>query len=224
MGPPIDAADSVLLVGPTLSGRRRLFHHVVADFPAAPVLVSTRQPAERIRESHERFADTPRKRLVAGSDGSADTASVETACRPSEPVVVDCVTSALGESPTDTHATKYAQHPSNLTSIGTKFTEVVEELDDTQCTVGVETISPLLAYADTTQVFQFVHLICQQAHGAGWSVVAMIDAAAHAEVDIERFVPLFDCVLETRRTSDDEQVFRVRQSDQFEWRPVSSRR
>ena len=64
-----------------------------------------------------------------------------------------------------------------------------------------------------------MHLIVQQAAGVGWPVAATIDSKAHDEIDIERFVPIFDAVLETRLTDAGEQEFRVRGPTQSECGP-----
>lgn len=209
----ISEHDSVLITGSTLSGRRRLFHQTLAELAPTPVVVLTRQTADRARESHVRM-------VTADSGGSAASEIDSPGSAGTDPVVVDCVSNALGRSKEDTSTTKHAQHPSNLTSIGTKFTEVVDEWDAKDCVVGIETISPLLVYADPKAVFQFVHLIIQQAQGVGWPVVATIDSAAHDDIEVERFVPLFDCLLETRCTEHDGQEFRVRQPEQREWQSI----
>lgn len=107
--------ETVLITGPTLSGRRRLFHRTLGESAGRPVVVSTREPANCVRSSH--------RRLVDGDEAT--------------PVVVDCITNALGRSADDTATTKYAQHPSDLTSIGAKFTDALGERESDRLSVGL---------------------------------------------------------------------------------------
>ena len=106
--------ETVLMTGPTLSGRR-LFHRTLGESAGRPVVVSTREPANCVRSTH--------RRLVDGDEAT--------------PVVVDCITNALGRSADDTATTKYAQHPSDLTSIGAKFTDALGERESDRLSVGL---------------------------------------------------------------------------------------
>lgn len=206
----VGEAESVLVAGPVLSGRRRVLHRTLHERSERPVLVSTRQPAGAARSTHRRMA------AAAAGTAAGDTAKSEV----DDPVVVDCVTNAIGESPADDgDETKYAQHPSNLTSIGTKFTECVEERDEESVAVGIDTVSPLLAYADASSVFRFLHIVVQKATAAGHPVVVGIDAGAHDEQTIEQFVPIFERVIETRRAGDEREC-RVRYPAPTEWRSI----
>ncbi|GAB3705090.1 DUF7504 family protein [Halorubrum pallidum] len=202
----VGEAESVLVAGPVLSGRRQLIHRTLHEWSETPIVVSTREPAESVRSTHCRMA----------AADAEDTVESEVA----SPVVVDCVTNALGKSPPDDAETKYAQHPSNLTSIGTKFTECVEAHDDGESiVVGIDTVSPLLMYADASSVFRFLHIVVQKSAAAGHPVVVGIDAGAHDEQTIEQFVPIFDRVVETRRIDGDREC-RVRYPTPTEWRTL----
>ncbi|MFD1570790.1 DUF7504 family protein [Halorubrum laminariae] len=214
-------AESVLVAGPVLSGRRRVVHRTLcerserSERSERPILISTRQPAAGARSEHRRLA-VP----AAATDVDADVSGTECGDGGAvEPVVVDCVTSALGRSPTDDAETRYAQHPSNLTSIGTKFTECLEAHGDGSVAVGVDTISPLLAYADAASVFRFVHILVQKATAADHPVVVGIDTGAHDDQTVEQFVPIFEQVVETRHT-DEQREGRVRYPSPSEWRPL----
>ncbi|OYR56517.1 DUF7504 family protein [Halorubrum halodurans] len=200
--------DTVLVAGPTLSGRRRLLHRTLYDRAGGSLLVATRQPADDARETHRRLR--PDDAPDDADGGSADGDS---------PVVVDCVTNAFEHSTDDTRRTRYAQHPSNLTSIGTTFTEVIEAREEQSLAVGIETVSPLLVYADTTDVYRFLDLVVRQATDVGWPVTAGIDTAAHDDRTVEQFVTLFDAVVRTRYV-DGERQYRLQRPERTDWRPV----
>lgn len=202
----VDDTESVLVAGAVLSGRRRLVHRMLYERPETTVVVSTRQPAAVARSTHWEMALS-----------SVDTA--ESDVDGADPVIIDCVTSALGESQTsDDNGTWYAADPSDLTSIGTMFTECLHTCGDGSIVVGVDTISPLLVYAGASTVFQFLNLLVQKATAAGCPVVVGIDAGAHDEQTIEQFVPIFETVIETRRT--DEREGRVRYPTPGEWQAL----
>ena len=194
MDPPVDDVETILISGPSLSGRRRLLYQLLCDSSDRPVVVATRQTADTVRSTRRHLTD---------EDGT-------------DPIVIDCVTNALGRSVTDTSTTKYADHPSNLTSIGLKFTSVIDQHEMEDVFVGLTNISPLLIYSSPSDVFRFTNVLVQQAIGSGWSVMAAIDPSTHDEATVEQFLPLFDCLIETRRT-DDGQEYRVRKPTQTAW-------
>jgi hypothetical protein len=211
-------AETVLVMGSALSGRRRLLHQILRTWGMTPVIISILQPADRLRQVHSQLhdpADPPTSEtVVAGA--TTDRSTGDSNC----PLVVDCLSNTFGQSPTDTRRTKYAQHPSNLTSIGTKFTEVVTERSDEQLAVGIDAISPLLQYVSAREAYRFVHLIVQHAAGASWPVAATLDPTAHDTLDSERFISIFDVILETRLTDEGDQEFRIRHPDQSAWQPI----
>ncbi|PHQ41534.1 hypothetical protein Z052_14265 [Halorubrum sp. C191] len=203
----VPETDSVLVEGSALSGRRRVVHEFLHDCDGTPLVVSTRQPVESARRTHRR---------VVGRESGADETPGGSGDEPT-PLVVDCVTGAVEESPSDESHTKYAQHPSNLTSVGTKFTEFLEARDDGALAVGIDTVSPLLMYTDASAVYRFLHIVVQKATGAGCPVVVGLDGSAHDDRVVAQLAPLFDAVVETRRAEDAREV-RVARPEPTEWR------
>ena len=194
---PVRDSGSTLIIGPTLSGRRRLFYRLIEESPGRPTVVATREPTTCLRSRYHRL-----------TDGDGPT-----------PILIDCITNSLGRSEEDTEMTKYAQDPSNLTSIGTKFSAVLDQHETDQRAVGLTNLSPLLVYTSPSDVFQFAHVIVQKSLGVNWPVIATVDPSVHDASAVEQFFPLFDDVVETRRTDDGDQEFRVRKPEQTDWNP-----
>ena len=192
---PVRDGGSTLLIGPTLSGRRRLFYRLLAESPGRPTVVATREPTTCLRSRYHRL-----------TDGDEST-----------PIVIDCITNSLGRSEEDTKTTKYAQDPSNLTSIGTKFTHVLDQHETDQLSVGLTNLSPLLVYTSPSDVVQFVHVLLQKSIGTDSPVIATIDPSVHDASAVQQFVPLFDGVVETRRSDNGDQEFRVQKPEHTEW-------
>lgn len=191
-------SGSTLLIGPTLSGRRQLFYRLLAEPAGRPAVVATRDTTECLRSRYHQL-----------TDGDSPT-----------PIVIDCITDSIGRSEDDTGKTKYAQGPGNLTSIGTKFTEILGQHETDQLSVGLTNLSPLLVYSSPSDVFQFVHIIIQRSIGAGWPVFVTIDPSAHDASTVKQFVPLFDDVIEVQRTDDGNRKFRVQKPGSTDWYPV----
>ena len=210
---PVPETDSVLVEGSALSGRRRVVHGFLHDRDGTPLVVSTRQPAENARRTHRRVAGRE-----SAETGGANEASARADGEPA-PLVVDCVTGAVEESPTDEPHTKYARHPSNLTSVGTKFTEFLEARADGALVVGLDTVSPLLMYTDASAVFRFLHVVVQKATASDCPVVVGFDGSAHGDRAVAQLAPLFETVVETRRAEDAREV-RVARPEPTEWREL----
>lgn len=208
--------DAVLIDGPYLSGKRRLFHALLRTWTDEPVITSTRHVADRMRTIHRQAAGCP------------DT----------EPVVVDCVSGAHVDSPEETERTRYATGPGNLTSIGTTVTEVLESRREEELAVGIASLSPILMYASTETAFQFTQLLVQQTTGQGWPIAAVVESEAHDDPEHHALRQPFDVVIETRPGVDgtggaavdgidgtvaDGPSFRIRDREEVtDWKPVSS--
>lgn len=188
MSPSLDESESLLVDGPALSGRRRVFHRTLHRSSGTVVIISTRQPADGARNTHRRLTDS--------SGRNRSTSEV------TDPLVIDCVTNAVEKSPVDDDKTRHAQHPSNLTSIGTKFTELVEDREDESLVIGIDTVSTLLQYADSDEMFRFLNVIVQQATGVGCSVTIGIDGCAHEEQTLLQLAHIFDRVIKINQNGD----------------------
>lgn len=184
---PVLDAQNVLLVGPPMSGKYELFHRLLAEWTAEPVVISTGRTAENVRSDYEEITDG------AGNDVT----------------VIDCVSREQGETVEDTARTKYVDSAGDLTDVGVKFTNVVEELDDdSDHAVGLNSISELLMYWDPERIYQFVRVLSSQATGQNWPFVATVGSTAHDEATLHTLYEPFDRIVETR--VDDDREFRVR--------------
>ncbi|RLM70547.1 hypothetical protein [Halorubrum sp. Atlit-26R] len=207
---PVPEVDSVLVDGSVLSGQRRVVHEFLHDRDGTTLVVSTRQPAESARRTHRR---------IVGRESAAPDETPEGSDGEPTPLIVDCVTGAVGRSPSDGPHTKYAQHPSNPTSVGTTFTEFLDARDDGTLAVGIDTVSPLLMYADASAVFRFLHVVVQKATASDCPVVAGLDGSAHGDCVVAQLAPLFEAIVETRRAEDAREV-RVAHPEPTEWREL----
>ena len=101
--------------------------------------------------------------------------------------------------------------PSNLTGIGVKTTPYLNRWDD--AVIVVEPLTVLFQYADTREVYQFLHVLLTRLRSSGAAQV-YVDPVVEDGRTIELFKSLFDAVVEYDPDggSDGEWNARLRQS------------
>jgi KaiC/GvpD/RAD55 family RecA-like ATPase len=173
---------NLLVSGPPLSGKRRLALSVLAHGSAlgeGAVVVTTRDSADRVLSDYEQLVSNP------------ETVDIG---------IVDCVTKHQGRSARDTDVVRYASSPEDMTGIGIKLSEFVEEfsvdrnLDNTR--VMVDSLTTLLMYSDVQTVFRFMHVITSRIENADALGVHVIESTAHDAETLNTLKQLFDGVVE----------------------------
>ena len=179
----VDPGANLLIAGPPLTGKRRVALEVLAEGAAADqgsVIVTTRDSAERVLADCRSLLDTPDEATVG---------------------VVDCVTQHQGRSVQDSETTKYASSPMDMTGIGIKFSEFVEEFytdrGHTRNRVLLDSLSTLLMYSDLQTVFRFMHVFTSRIENADALGVHVIESTAHDAETMNTMKQLFDGVIET---------------------------
>jgi hypothetical protein len=84
--------------------------------------------------------------------------------------------------------------PANLTGIGVKTTPYLSRWDDT--VTVVEPLTVLFQYADTREVYQFLHVLLAQLRTNGGEAQVYVDPMVEDERTIELLKSLFDAVVE----------------------------
>jgi len=191
MGPDFDNAalapgTNVLVSGPPLSGKRRLVLEALAHGSAqgeGAIVVTTRDSASRVLSDYEHLVSEPE---------SVDIG------------IVDCVTKHQGRSARDTDVVKYASSPEDMTGIGIKFSEFVEEFRRQRglenIRVMVDSLSTLLMYSDVQTVFRFMHVFTSRIENADALGLHVIESTAHDDETMNTLKQLFDGVVDV---SDD---------------------
>jgi len=173
---------NVLIAGPPLSGKRRLALSILAhgsELGEGAVVVTTRDSADRVLSDYEQLVTSP------------ETVDVG---------IVDCVTKHQGRSARDTDVVRYASSPEDMTGIGIKFSEFVEEfrtergLDEIR--VMVDSLTTLLMYSDVQTVFRFMHVFTSRIENADALGVHVIESTAHDDETLNTLKQLFDGVVE----------------------------
>jgi len=169
---------NLLVSGPPLSGKRRMALDVLAhgsERGEGAIVVTTRDSASRVLNDYEALVSDP---------GSVDIG------------IVDCVTKHQGRSARDTDIVKYASSPEDMTGVGIKFSEFVEEFRQKRgvenIRVLVDSLSTLLMYSDVQTVFRFMHVFTSRIENADAMGVHIIESTAHDDETLNTLQQLFD--------------------------------
>jgi KaiC/GvpD/RAD55 family RecA-like ATPase len=192
LGPPLDVevepGSNLLLSGPALTGKKQLAFDMLAtgvrDGDGA-IVVSNTDGAKRVFEA---------------LDGRVDYVDRPVA-------VVDCVTRQQGMSEThDDARVRYTSSPVDMTGVGIKFSEVLEEFYERQSLernrVFLDSLSTLLMYSDLQTVFRFLHVFTGRVQSVDGLGLYAIDSTAHDDKTMNTLKQLFDGVIETHEDGE----------------------
>ncbi|GAB7014059.1 DUF7504 family protein [Halolamina salina] len=191
---PVDqlaAGKAVLVRGPAMSGKYDLLLRLLGSLADCSILVSTSRQNRGARSDFAAYGD------------------------PDCFGVVDCASRVQGQDDGGGELVRYASSPKNLTEVGVKFTDLVDRFQDDgveHVAVGLHSLSELLMYSDTEQVYQFLRVLLAEARGMDWPTVAVIDDDAAGEAAVTTLTQPFDAVIATRR-DDDGRSFQYRAAD-----------
>ena len=170
--------SNLLVSGPPLSGKRRMALEILAersDRGEGVIIVTTRDSANRVLNDYEALVSDPE---------SVDIG------------IVDCVTKHQGQTARDTNIVKYASSPEDMTGIGIKFSEFVEEFQTERgvenVRVLVDSLSALLMYSDVQTVFRFMHVFTSRIENADAMGLHTMESTAHDDEALNTLRQLFD--------------------------------
>lgn len=180
--------ESVAIAGPPMSGKYELLHRLLGEAGEdGAIVVSTGHIVDRVREDYGTFTD-------ADPDGLS---------------VIDCVSKEQDQSITDTRHDKFVNSPKNLTELGIKLTELIEDRRGESIAVGVHSLSQLLMYWEADRIYQFTRVFLGQTRNEGWFTAAVIGSTMHDERTLHTLLDPFDAIVDTR-VDDDGRAFRIR--------------
>lgn len=185
----VEPGTNILISGPPLSGIRRLAFEALAhgaNNGEGTVIVTTRDSSDRVLADYESLLSDPESAHVG---------------------VVDCVTQHQGRSASDSDLVKYTSSPTDMTGIGIKFSEFVEEFyterNVKKNRVAMDSLSTLLMYSDLQTVFRFMHVLTSRIEDADAIGIHVLESTAHDLEEINTLKQLFDGVVEV---DEDESV------------------
>jgi KaiC/GvpD/RAD55 family RecA-like ATPase len=179
----LDPGTNLLIAGPPLAGKRRIALDILANGTRqeqGAIVVTTKDSGDKILDEYEK--------RISEMEGA--------------PVgVVDCVTKQRGVSNVDdSPQLKYASSPVDMTGIGIKLSEFLQEFYErrglSQNRVLLHSVSTLLMYSDLQTVFRFLHVFTGRVQSANALGLYVIDSTAHDDQTLNTLKQLFDGVIE----------------------------
>jgi hypothetical protein len=178
----IDAASSTLVLRPqSATDADSAWKRALIDDPDATALIGislSQQPSVW----YEEWCDT-----------------LETA--PADAAVI-ATPELTGETNCDDIEVKTVATSSNLTGIGVKTTPYLSRWKGP--VVVIDPLTLLFQYADTQEVYQFLHVLLTRARTSGGSVQVYADPAVETDRTVELLKSLFDAVVEYDPDADGE--------------------
>ena len=183
-GADLTAGTSLLVTGPPMTGKRRVGLDVLANGAAigdGAIVVTTKDDAERVLDEYRSLA------------GDADPESADIG-------VVDCVSRQQGVDELPDARISYVSSPEDMTGIGIKFSEFVEEFytgrNVKQNRVALDSLSTLLMYSDLQTVFRFMHVLTSRIEDADAIGLHVIESTAHDQESLNTLKQLYDGIVE----------------------------
>jgi KaiC/GvpD/RAD55 family RecA-like ATPase len=185
----IKKGTNIMLIGPPMSGKEAILNHIAYHGSIkeenAVIMVTTRESASNILETfRENKRDLPMSRIG----------------------IVDCVTKTLGVPVTENENVKIASCPVDLTGIGVKISQFLEEflikkhVQKTQ--LHINSLSIILMYSNIQTVFRFLHVFTGRIKAAGAFGIYVIDQGMHDEHAIVTLKQLCDGIMEVKLDND----------------------
>lgn len=187
----VEPGTNLLIAGPPMTGKRQIALEILAqgsNSGEGAIVVTTKDSANKILSSYQKLVDDP------------DTADVG---------VVDCVTKQQGVGNVqDDDRVKYASSPVDMTGIGIKLSEFLQEFYSDrglqQNRILLYSLSTLLMYSNLQTVFRFLHVFTGRIQSADALGVYVIDSTAHDDQTMNTLKQLFDGVVNVEESDGDE--------------------
>jgi len=184
----IRAGSNIMLLGPPMSGKETIINNIVfnglKDGEAA-VIVTTREPGENVLQWFEyNNLEIPLEHIG----------------------IVDCVTKTLGVPTADTVNIKRASSPVDLTGIGVKISQFLEDFwmkkNIRKTRLCINSLSTMLMYSNIQTVFRFLHVFTGRVTAAGAIGIYVVEAGMHDDQAIVTLKQLFDGIIEVKQEND----------------------
>ena len=186
----IEPGTNILLSGPPLTGKRSLAMDILAQGTQngeGAIIVTTKDGAERVLKDYRDRVDIENRPIA----------------------IVDCVTRQQGVSDLlEDERVKYASSPVDMTGIGIKLSEFLQEFyqdrNIERNRVMLHSLSTLLMYSDLQTVFRFLHVFTGRIQSVDGLGVFSIDATSHDDQTMNTLKQLFDGVITTSEDAEPE--------------------
>ncbi|MDF1556582.1 MAG: ATPase domain-containing protein [ANME-2 cluster archaeon] len=184
----IRSGSNIMIIGPPMSGKETIINNIVyrgLNDGDAAVIVTTREPGENVLEWFN----------YNNLEISLDHLGI-----------VDCVTKTLGVPTSDTANIRRASSPVDLTGIGVKISQFLEEFwmkkNIRKTRLCINSLSTILMYSNIQTVFRFLHVFTGRVKTAGAIGIYLVEEGMHDPQAVATLKQLFDGVIEIKEEND----------------------
>ena len=134
-GEELPAGTSVMVIGPPMSGKDGILNSIVAEGLAsgeAVILITTAETGEKVADRFQ---------------GAKNLG------------IIDCMSRPLGLNVADTPRIKRVSGPMDLTGMGVRSSQFLEEFKGSNVRLCISSLSTLLMYSSLQAVFRFMHVL-----------------------------------------------------------------
>jgi KaiC/GvpD/RAD55 family RecA-like ATPase len=184
----IRGGSNIMMIGPPMSGKETIINDIIykgLKSGEAAVIVTTKEPGENVIDwFNYNNLEIPLENLG----------------------IVDCVTKTLGVPTSETSNIKRASSPVDLTGIGVKISQFLEEFwmkkNIRKTRLCIVSLSTILMYSNIQTVFRFLHVFTGRVKAAGAIGIYVVEEGMHDTQAIATLKQLFDGVLEIKLEED----------------------
>jgi KaiC/GvpD/RAD55 family RecA-like ATPase len=186
--------SNILIVGPSMSGKEVILHHIMyhaAKNENVVITVSTNESASYILDWYkENKLVLPLSRIG----------------------IIDCITRSLSKTEVETDNIKFASNPMDLTGMGVRISQFFEyflmKKNIQKIQLHINSLSTILMYSNIQTVFRFIHVFTGRIKAAGGLGIFVMESGMHDEQAIATLKQLFDGMIEIK-LEDDKKFIRV---------------
>ncbi|MGQ4557321.1 DUF7504 family protein [Halobellus sp. GM3] len=169
-------SESILISGPSFSGKQSLFYTLLDEIATQPLVISTHYSSRQTRIDYAQAVGKQQD----------------------PPLVINCTPSqSSSNNETTPDNIEHVENVDNLTQVGTKFISFVQSHPGEDLAVGIYSLTPLLVYTASKEVYKFAHALLTQARAQEWPVIGVLDLGIYDEQTISTIQSLFDCSIRT---------------------------
>ncbi len=188
----VEDGTNVLVAGEPFTRKREVLLELLDTPDSGAILATTKWTTDRLRQAFAR----------------------RYAAEAWELRFLDCVSKSRSvESVRETETMRYVSDPGDLTGMGIELSGFMREFyhreDVERATLGFDSLSPVLMYADLRRVYQFLHVVTGRIASSGFAGVFTLDTVRDDRRAADQLMQVFDALVEVRETDDGEQL-RVR--------------
>ncbi|WP_266076694.1 RAD55 family ATPase [Haladaptatus caseinilyticus] len=190
----VGPGTNLLISGPSMTGKRNLALDILAHGGTGgegAIIVATKDGGKQMLTEYKSRID--RSRTPIG--------------------VVDCVSKQQGMNPRGIDGIEFASSPVDMTGIGIKLSELLQEFYDAGVRtnrIAFDSLSTLLMYSNVQTVFRFLHVFTGRIQSAEAFGLFIIDSTAHDDQTMSTLRQLFDGEIEVREADGNESEIRIK--------------